>query len=184
MDVADSGLVRNHAKRLNRLRKGQSVTIVIQTFNDPTQARLHFQNIAVLDKREGDQRTPIGAWPLRRAFYRPDRSTPPNTSLEVFPIDPTMGWSDDPGDPTHYNRLVSLPYSPSHEVLWREDQLYDIMVELGYNDAPPVTRLGSAIFLHVAKPDYTPTAGCVALAIEDLRRILALVGPSEMLEVK
>jgi len=170
------------------------VTILVLASNDPTQARLHFQNIVVrccigasgtsLGKREGDQRTPIGAWPLRRAFYRPDRSTPPDTSLEVFPIDPAMGWSDDPGDPTHYNRLVPLPYSPSHEVLWREDQLYDIMVELGYNDAPPIAGLGSAIFLHVAKPDYTPTAGCVALAIEDLRRLLALIGTNETLEVK
>jgi L,D-peptidoglycan transpeptidase YkuD (ErfK/YbiS/YcfS/YnhG family) len=46
-------------------------------------------------------------------------------------------------------------------------------VPLGYNDAPPVPGLGSAIFLHVARPDFSPTEGCVALPRDNLLTLLA-----------
>ena len=135
-------------------------------------------------KREGDQATPIGTWPLRRVFYRSDRIAAPNTGLAVVEITRVMGWSDDPKDPEHYNRLVTLPYSHSHEVFWRDDSLYDLVLEIGYNDEPPVPGLGSAIFLHVAHPGYgSPTAGCIALAIEDLIEILGALAPGDMIHV-
>ncbi len=124
-------------------------------------------------KTEGDGCTPAGTWPLRRVFYRPDKSLTPQTALPLVPIDRSMGWSDDPADPISYNRLVTLPYPYSHEVLWRADDLYDVMVELGYNDAPPVPGLGSAIFLHVESPDQAPTAGCVAVPLPVLALLLA-----------
>lgn len=156
--------------------------IVVEVSEDPTQARLIVGDLicrcaigaggATLDKREGDQRTPLGTWALRRVFYRPDRMTAPLTRQSVVEIDPSMGWSDDPNDPAWYNRLVTLPYMGSHETLWREDGLYDIVVELGYNDDPPVPGLGSAIFMHIARPDYGPTQGCVALRLDDLRNLL------------
>ncbi len=122
----------------------------------------------VREKREGDGGTPVGVWPMRRLLYRPDRlDGPPATGLPVRAIDPTDGWCDDPADP-NYNRPVALPYPASHETLWREDHLYDLIVVLGHNDDPPVPGAGSAIFLHVAHPDYEPTAGCLALARDDL----------------
>lgn len=123
------------------------------------------------DKREGDGATPAGAWPMRRLLYRPDRIALPATRLAANPIAPQDGWCDDPA--AAYNRPVRLPYAASAEHLWREDAIYDLIVPLGYNDDPVVPGAGSAIFLHVARPDYAPTEGCVALAQVDLLRVLA-----------
>ncbi len=138
--------------------------------------------IAAAEKREGDGSTPMGAWPMRRLLYRPDRGPAPPTALPVQAIQPGDGWCDAPGDP-NYNRPVTLPYPASAERMWRGDGLYDLVVVLGHNDDPPVPGLGSAIFLHLAKPDYAPTEGCVALARPDLEAVLALAGPDSVLEV-
>lgn len=133
-------------------------------------------------KREGDKATPAGCFPLRRVFYRPDRVGPPKTALPVTAIGPSDGWCDDPADP-RYNRPVALPYPASHEALWRADHVYDIVVELGYNDNPPVPGRGSAIFMHVARPGYAPTEGCVALALADLEAVLAGCAPGDTITV-
>jgi L,D-peptidoglycan transpeptidase YkuD (ErfK/YbiS/YcfS/YnhG family) len=122
-------------------------------------------------KREGDGATPIGAFVLRRVFYRADRMPPPQTVLPCQGITPSDGWCDAPNDPA-YNRLVALPYPASTETLWRDDHLYDLLVVLGHNDNPVVPGQGSAIFLHLASPDYAPTAGCVALGRDDLLAVL------------
>lgn len=125
-----------------------------------------------VDKAEGDHATPAGLLPLRRVYYRADRVAPPRCVLPLEPIAPTDGWCD---DPTHrdYNRFVHLPHDARCEELWRQDAVYDIIGVLGWNDQPVVRGRGSAIFLHVARPDYAPTEGCVALAQTDLLRILA-----------
>lgn len=124
------------------------------------------------DKREGDGATPTGTFPLRQVLYRPDRLAAPTTGLPASPLDPAFGWCDDP-DCRDYNRKVLLPHAGSHEKLWRDDGLYDVIVVLGHNDAPPVPGRGSAIFLHVAAPDGAPTEGCVALDLANLLRLLA-----------
>jgi L,D-peptidoglycan transpeptidase YkuD (ErfK/YbiS/YcfS/YnhG family) len=131
-------------------------------------------------KREGDGATPAGLWPLRRLFYRPDRLSAPRTRLPTAALKPADGWCDAPGDPT-YNQLVTLPYPASAEHLWRDDDVYDLIVVLGYNDAPVVPGRGSAIFLHVARPDYSPTEGCVALARADLLEVLVDATPWDAL---
>lgn len=123
------------------------------------------------DKREGDGATPLGRWALRRLYYRPDRLAKPACALPIVALTPAMGWCDDPTHPD-YNRPVALPFAASHETLWREDHVYDLIVELGHNDAPPVPGLGSAIFLHLARPDYAPTEGCVAIALNDMQALL------------
>ena len=133
-------------------------------------------------KREGDGATPLGAWPLRRVLWRPDRLARPATALPVAPIGPDDGWSDDPADPL-YNRAVTHPYGHSAERLWREDGLYDVVVVLAHNDDPPVAGLGSAIFLHCARPGHPPTEGCVALARDDLLAVLAQARPGDALTV-
>lgn len=135
------------------------------------------------EKREGDGATPVGAWPMRRLLYRADRLSHPDTRLPVSAIGPEDGWCDDPADPA-YNRPVALPYPGRHERLWRENGLYDLLVLLGHNDNPVVPGLGSAIFLHVAGPDYGPTEGCVALARPDLERVLAEAGPGDRVIVE
>jgi L,D-peptidoglycan transpeptidase YkuD (ErfK/YbiS/YcfS/YnhG family) len=123
------------------------------------------------DKREGDGATPVGSWPMRRLLYRADRMPLPPTGLPVSAIAVADGWCDAPFD-ARYNQPVQLPYAASAENLWREDAVYDLVVPLGYNDAPVVPGAGSAIFLHVARPDFAPTEGCVALALVDLLAVL------------
>ena len=126
------------------------------------------------DKREGDGATPAGCFELRQVFYRPDRLPKPDTEIPVQALEPAAGWCDDAGDPA-YNRPVSLPYAARAEELWRKDALYDVIVVLGYNDDAVVPGRGSAIFLHVANPDGSPTEGCVALALKDLLEVLKAV---------
>jgi L,D-peptidoglycan transpeptidase YkuD (ErfK/YbiS/YcfS/YnhG family) len=128
------------------------------------------------DKHEGDGATPAGRWPMRRLLYRPDRVASPLTGLPVATIAPDDGWCDDPADP-RYNQPVPLPCTASHERLWRDDGLYDVVVVLGHNDDPVRPGEGSAIFLHVAGPDYSPTEGCVALALPDLLALVRVCGP-------
>ncbi|HLI10205.1 MAG TPA: L,D-transpeptidase family protein [Alphaproteobacteria bacterium] len=129
-------------------------------------------------KREGDGATPVGRHPFRRLLYRPDRLARPTTRLPVDRIDRADGWCDAPTD-ARYNQQVRLPYPASHERLWRDDHLYDVVVVLGYNDAPIIAGRGSAIFLHVARDDYGPTEGCLALALPDLLTLLAEAGPED-----
>ncbi|KAA5803442.1 L,D-transpeptidase family protein [Alkalicaulis satelles] len=138
--------------------------------------------IAAEDKREGDGATPLGAWPVRRALWREDRLARPDTALVLDAIGADDGWSDDPSDPA-YNRPVRLPWPASHEVMTRQDGLYDIVVVLGHNDDPPVPGLGSAIFLHCVSPDYAPTEGCVAVARDALIALLALLRPGDVIEI-
>ena len=123
------------------------------------------------DKREGDGATPAGTWAMRRLLYRRDRIDRPETALPASAIGRDDGWCDAPGD-ARYNQQVQLPYAASAETLYREDGLYDVIVPLGYNDAPVVAGAGSAIFLHVARVDLAPTEGCVALALGDLLAVL------------
>ncbi len=113
---------------------------------------------------------------MRCVLYRADRLLRPRTGLPLRLLRPADGWCDDPASP-RYNRLVRQPFAGSAEPLWRTDALYDVIVVLGYNDGPVVRGRGSAIFLHVAAADFTPTAGCVALNRGNLIRLLAHVGP-------
>jgi L,D-peptidoglycan transpeptidase YkuD (ErfK/YbiS/YcfS/YnhG family) len=110
--------------------------------------------------------------PLRRVLYRADRVPPPDCVVPSEPIAPEEGWCDDVGE-RDYNRLVRLPHDGHYEELWRQDGIYDLIGVLGWNDAPVQRGRGSAIFLHVARPNYAPTDGCIALALSDLRQLLA-----------
>ncbi len=134
------------------------------------------------DKHEGDGATPVGIFPLRQLHVRADRITPPDTGLPTRVIHPSDGWCDDPAS-SAYNTLIKLPFKGSHEVMWRADDVYDLVVEIGYNDAPPVASAGSAIFMHIAKPDYAPTEGCIALNGTDLKQLLATCTLTTRIEI-
>ena len=123
------------------------------------------------EKREGDGATPAARMALRRVLYRADRGPAPRCAVPVEPLAPEDGWCDDPADRA-YNRPVRLPFAASHERLWREDAVYDVIGVLGWNDAPVERGRGSAIFLHVAREDLRPTEGCVAVGARELRMVL------------
>jgi L,D-peptidoglycan transpeptidase YkuD (ErfK/YbiS/YcfS/YnhG family) len=135
------------------------------------------------EKREGDGATPAGRFAFRRLLYRPDRLAPPQTGLPVLPLSPVDGWCDDPADPL-YNRPVRLPYRARHERLWLESAVYDLILLLGHNDDPVAPGSGSAVFLHLARPDYSPTQGCIAMAKPDLLAMLATAGPGDCVDVR
>jgi L,D-peptidoglycan transpeptidase YkuD (ErfK/YbiS/YcfS/YnhG family) len=133
-------------------------------------------------RSEGDGVTPIGVFPPRLVFYRADRLACPLTGLPVAKIEADDGWCDAPLDPL-YNRPVKRPYGASTEALWRDDGLYDLVVVLGFNDAPVVPGAGSAVFLHVARPDFGPTAGCIALALDDLVKVVSALAPDDSITI-
>jgi len=107
----------------------------------------------------------------------------PQTNLPVSVIERDDGWCDAPGDP-RYNRPVKLPYPASAETMWRSDHLYDVVALLGFNDDPVVDGAGSAIFLHLAREDYGPTEGCVALALADMGAVLATLEAGATIEIR
>src|SRR5689334_25115230 len=134
------------------------------------------------DKVEGDGATPAGRYPLRHIYFRNDRLVLPKVRLPARPIGEHDGWCDDPRSPA-YNKLVRIPNEWSHEKMWREDGLYDLVVVVGYNDDPPEGEWGSAIFLHIARDDLTGTQGCVAFSRDDLMELVTLLTPKSRLRV-
>jgi L,D-peptidoglycan transpeptidase YkuD (ErfK/YbiS/YcfS/YnhG family) len=135
------------------------------------------------NKREGDGATPRGAFRLKRLWWRADRHPRPSTSLPARRIRPADGWCEDPRD-RRYNQPVTIPAQSNADRLTRADGLYDFIVELDHNTRPRIAGRGSAVFIHVARPGFAPTAGCVALKASALRRLLARVGPRTKIMVE
>ncbi len=135
------------------------------------------------NKREGDGATPAGTFPLASGFYRPDRMGPPRSGLFVRALSPQDAWVDDPAD-ANYNRLASLPYPAHAEPMWLDDAVYDLLVVIGYNMDPVVPGAGSVIFLHIARPDFSPTAGCIAVERDVLVRMMPLLGFDSTITVR
>ena len=127
-------------------------------------------------KQEGDLKTPLGCFSIKKVFYRPDTMDAPKTDIPVVALNIDDGWCDDPDD-EKYNQFVKMPYKSSAENLWRDDEIYDLIVDLGFNDDPPIAGAGSAIFFHVARSNYSGTAGCVAVNKKDLLEILSKLKP-------
>lgn len=123
-------------------------------------------------KREGDGATPAGTLLPRLALFRADRVHRPETGLPLQAIRQNDGWCDDPLD-RNYNRAVTLPYPARHERLWRDDHLYDLVIVLDWNLEPAIPNRGSAIFLHLERTDRGPTEGCIAVAPDSMRQLLA-----------
>jgi L,D-peptidoglycan transpeptidase YkuD (ErfK/YbiS/YcfS/YnhG family) len=134
------------------------------------------------NKREGDRTTPAGHFRLIEGFFKPG-VVRPRTLFPLRPINPRLGWCEDPTEAC-YNMLIRLPSHAGHETMWRDDGLYDFVVVLDYNMRPRRRFRGSAIFLHCARPDFSPTLGCVALRAADLRKLLPRLGRRVVLVVR
>jgi len=128
------------------------------------------------NKREGDGGTPRGQFRLKRLWWRPDRMARPRTFLPTRPIGPADAWSEDPAD-RRYNRHVRRQPGEPGDRLMRADHLYDLIIEIDHNDRPRVAGRGSAVFIHLARNGYEPTAGCVGLRRDHLLQLLQRVGP-------
>lgn len=128
------------------------------------------------DKREGDGATPRGTFHPLRLWWRRDRHMRPRTGLPVRPIHPDDGWCEAP-DERRYNRPIRLGAVAAGDRLTREDHLYDFIVEIDHNTRPRIKGRGSAVFLHLARENFGPTAGCVAMTRPALLRLLARLTP-------
>lgn len=135
------------------------------------------------NKREGDGGTPRGTFRPRRLWWRADRMPRPRTLLPIRRIGPDDAWSEDPADRL-YNRPFRRRDGQAGDRLLRDDRLYDLIVEIDHNTRPRVRGRGSAVFIHVARPGFRPTAGCVALETNALRRLLARLGPETRIDIR
>jgi len=135
------------------------------------------------NKREGDGGTPRGSFRLRRLWWRADRHPRPTTSLPTQRITSADGWCEDPTD-RHYNQPIKVQANANADRLARTDNLYDFIIEIDHNTRPRVAGRGSAVFIHAARQGFAPTAGCVALELNTLRRMLSHLGPRTRIVVE
>jgi L,D-peptidoglycan transpeptidase YkuD (ErfK/YbiS/YcfS/YnhG family) len=134
-------------------------------------------------KREGDGGTPLSGMRLLHGYFRRGKATPGPTALPLTAVRDDLGWCDAPGD-RNYNRPVSLPYAASHERMRRDDPLYDVCIVLDWNIRPRRRGRGSAIFFHLARPDFTPTEGCIAVSRAVMLRLLPLLSTRTRMTVR
>ena len=124
--------------------------------------------------KEGDNITPKGIFKITKVYYRKDKIKKIKTLIKKIKIRKDMGWCDDPRS-IFYNKQIKLPSKLSYERLYRKDDIYDLLAVLNYNINPIVKNKGSAIFIHIAKKNFRPTGGCVALKKEDLIKLLQII---------
>src|SRR5216683_5073550 len=136
----------------------------------------------MVNKREGDGATPAGRYRLVRLWWRPDRLPRPRTLLPVRPITVLDGWCEDPSD-RRYNRSIRISPGQPGDRLWRSDALYDLVIEIDHNKRPRVSGRGSAVFVHVARAELAPTAGCISMPVKTLRQLLARLGPKTTITI-
>ena len=129
----------------------------------------------ITDKKlEGDNKTPSGIFRFISIFYRKDRISIAKSHLQKVVIKKNMGWCDD-SNSKFYNNLIKFPFLCSAEKLWLTENIYDIIVIISYNINPTIKKKGSAIFLHIAKKNYTPTKGCVAISKKDMKLLIGKI---------
>jgi L,D-peptidoglycan transpeptidase YkuD (ErfK/YbiS/YcfS/YnhG family) len=172
--------------------QGPSAVFVAARPGTRTQGILRFRGHAIrvalgrsgirANKFEGDGATPRGRFRMRRLWWRADRAPRPQTPLPVRAIRPDDGWCENPHD-RRYNRPIRLAEGAPGDRLRREDHLYDFIIEIDHNTRPRIAKRGSAVFIHVARPNFSPTAGCVALRAHDLKRLLAALGRGSQIEI-
>ena len=134
-------------------------------------------------KREGDGGTPAGRFALLWGYYRPDRPRPDAGGAPLKPLRRDQGWCEDPAS-RNYNRPVRAPSRDATDCMWRQDALYDLVFVLDQNFSRRAKGRGSAVFFHIARADLSPTAGCIAIAAADMRRLAPRLARGAVLVVK
>jgi L,D-peptidoglycan transpeptidase YkuD (ErfK/YbiS/YcfS/YnhG family) len=132
--------------------------------------------------KEGDNITPKGVFKITKIYYRADKNKTIKTNIKKIKITKNMGWCDDPIS-RFYNRQIKLPSKYSHEKLYRNDDLYDLIAVLNYNTNPIIKNKGSAIFMHIAKNSYKKTEGCIALKKKHLINILGQIKKNTKIKI-
>ena len=135
-----------------------------------------------IKKKEGDNKTPAGNFKFETIFYRKDRISLAKTYLQKIVIKKNMGWCDDSSS-KFYNKLIKFPFLYNAEKLWLTENVYDVVVIINYNINPVVKKKGSAIFLHIAKKNYTPTRGCVAISKKDMKLLVSKINVKTKLRI-
>lgn len=136
------------------------------------------------NKIEGDLKTPVGIFPIRKIYYRKDKMGEiKNENIECIPIEKNFGWCDDINK-DEYNKFIKLPFDGRYENLWREDDTYDVVIVIGYNDDPVIKGKGSAIFLHIARDNMEYTEGCLAIKKDDILKLLKIIDKNTLIEIK
>lgn len=133
-------------------------------------------------KREGDGASPVGVWQLGTVHYRSDRGMRPAGGLACTASKATDAWCEDPAS-GQYNRKIAMPPGEGNETFWRSDEAYDIVIPTDHNSRPRVRSFGSAIFFHLTRAGSKVTAGCIAVAPHDMRKILSRCGPVTLLVI-
>jgi L,D-peptidoglycan transpeptidase YkuD (ErfK/YbiS/YcfS/YnhG family) len=128
-------------------------------------------------KKEGDNITPRGKFNIVKIYYRSDRIKKISSKFKLIKISKNMGWCDDPNSKS-YNQLINVPTKYTHEKLYREDSVYDLLIVLNYNMSPILKNKGSAIFIHIARQDYKKTSGCVAIKKIHLIKLIKIIKKS------
>ncbi|XUY28319.1 L,D-transpeptidase family protein [Agrobacterium sp. rho-8.1] len=172
---------KTHSKLLIRPAPGNKSRALLQLGQLTLRAAIG-RNGRTVRKREGDGKTPITTMSVLSGFHRGERIAALKTPLPMYRTRATMLWCDASGDP-NYNRQTKAPFKPSHEEMQRPDGLYDVCLVLDWNITSRRRNLGSAIFMHMIRPGYEPTAGCVALHPRDMRRILPFLRKGRRIEV-
>ena len=134
------------------------------------------------NKKEGDKKTPKGAFEIENLYFRKDRIRKPITLLKCNEINNTMGWCDDINYSKKYNKLIKIDKKIRHEKLKRKDFKYDLLIPIKYNFQKPIADKGSCIFIHLTK-NYMPTAGCVALKKKDFLIMLKLIKKNSKIKI-
>jgi L,D-peptidoglycan transpeptidase YkuD (ErfK/YbiS/YcfS/YnhG family) len=137
----------------------------------------------IANKREGDGGTPKGTFRPRQVWWRADRHPRPRTFLPVRAIRPGDAWCEDPGS-RHYNQPMQLDANSGGDRLKRDDHLYDFIVEIDHNTHPRITGRGSAVFLHLARDNFGPTAGCVSMTKSAMLHLLRRLGPETRIVIE
>lgn len=175
----------NSVKRISRIsvraRPGVPTQGLLNVCGTVFRCALGGGGIAML-KREGDGGTPLARMRMLRGYVRNGRFSY-RSALPLERISPSLGWCEVPQD-RNYNRPVRMPYAASHERIMRDDDLYDACIVLDWNIRPRVRGRGSAIFFHLARPGFQPTAGCVAVTKQVMRRLLPMLSPRTVLSVE